>query len=79
VPNDNNDDHVPPFDCGDGYRQLEWQETIKHGDEFFGGTDSDRHWLPTTCIGDAYRPHTSSIRYAPHAIHRRRTIRKPRQ
>ena len=62
---------VPIFDCGDGYRQLEWRETIEHGDEFLGGTDSNPEWLPSSCIGDAYRPSTANSIYAPYAIHRR--------
>ena len=67
---------VPDVDCGDGYRQLRWREEIQHGDEFFGGRDGDRKWMPlgSHAIGSLYRPHTANSIYAPWAIIRRQQL-----
>lgn len=63
---------VPDVDCGVGFRQLKWREVIEFGDEYFGGRDGDRHWVPVEYgIGDRYRPHTANSSYAPWSIIRR--------
>lgn len=64
---------IPDVDCGDGYRQLRWLEEITGGDEYFGGRDGDRQWMPITFgIGSRYRPHTSTSIYSPWSIVRRK-------
>lgn len=65
---------IPDVDCGDGYRQLKWREPIETGDEFFGGRDGDRKWVPVSIfsVDCLYRPHTANSIYAPWAITRRR-------
>ena len=65
---------VPVVDCGEGYRQLEWLEPIEECDEYYGGTDAHRVWLPALDIGARYRPHTANSFYAPYAIHRRKLV-----
>jgi hypothetical protein len=65
---------IPDVDCGEGFRQLKWLEEIRVGDEYFGGKDGDRKWMPVTfCLGDRYRPHTANSIYAPFSIIRRAT------
>lgn len=64
---------IPPVDCGKGFRQLEWLEEIQIGDEYLGGMDGDRKWVPVSfSIGARYRPHTANSIYAPWSITRRK-------
>jgi len=65
--------YIPHVDCGEGFRQLTWNEAIKEDDEWLGGATLEPVWQKcTNTAGGLYRPTHSNAKYAPYALIRRK-------